>query len=251
MARTGIFDVVTPILAAAGKRNRTGWGILVGIARHSQTKRAHEPISRKAEAAIKQHLPTLVTKRAQLVRQDAYGKWLLDDWRKEIQYFIAQHIKPLLTREEQWGFAASLQSEIANMIYSRVEWESVKSTASRTFSDDIAPDEFETFCADELRRVGWNARVTMQSRDQGVDVVAEKNGVRVALQCKLYALPVGNKAVQEIAAARTHEQADYGVVVSNNRYTQDAERLASTNKIFLLHHTDLCRLEDIIDLKKN
>src|ERR1700730_4076277 len=36
-----------------------------------------------------------------------------------------------------------------------------------------------TFCAEELRRAGRDARVTMQSRDQGVDVVAEKNRVRV------------------------------------------------------------------------
>src|ERR1700730_11505635 len=67
-------------------------------------------------------------------------------------------------------------------------------------------------------------------RDQGVDVVAEKNGIRLVLQCKLYSRPVGNKAVQEAAAARAHEAADYGVVVSNNRYTQDAQQLASTNR---------------------
>jgi hypothetical protein len=91
--------------------------------------------------------------------------------------------------------------------------------------------------------------VTMQSRDQGVDVVAEKSGVRVVLQCKLYARPVGNKSVQEASAARAHEQADYGIVVSNNRYTQDAEQLASANKIILLHYTDLANLDDIIRLR--
>ena len=68
------------------------------------------------------------------------------------------------------------------------------------------------------------------------------------LQCKLYSKPVGNKAVQETVAARAHEQAAYGVVVSNQKFTQDAEQLASTNKIFLIHHTDLPRLSDIIGM---
>jgi len=115
----------------------------------------------------------------------------------------------------------------------------------------MTPTEFETFCAEELRRAGWNARVTMQSRDQGVDVIAEKNGVRVVLQCKLYARPVGNKSVQEAAAARAHEQADFGIVVTNNRYTQDAEQLASTNKILLLHYTDLRNLDDLVGEKQD
>ncbi len=136
--------------------------------------------------------------------------------------------------------------EIARAIYMCVETEREKNPAFVAFSDDMTPSEFETFCAEQLRRAGWNARVTMQSRDQGVDVVAEKRGVRVVLQCKLYARPVGNKSVQEAAAARAHEQADYGIVVSNNRYTQDAEQLASTNKILLLHYTDLCNLDNII-----
>jgi hypothetical protein len=156
---------------------------------------------------------------------------------------------PLLTTAEQFGFGENLQSEITSMIDRRAGEESVKNPAFRTFSNDMSPNEFETFCADELRRVGWNAYVTKRSRDQGVDVVADKNGVRVVVQCKLYSRPVGNKAVQEIAAARTHEQAEYAVVASNNKYTPDAEQLASTTKVLLLHYTDLCRLEDIIDLK--
>jgi restriction system protein len=53
-----------------------------------------------------------------------------------------------------------------------------------------------------------------------------KNNVRVVLQCKLYGGPVGNKAVQEAAAGRAHERADFGIVVTNNRYTSAAEQLA-------------------------
>ena len=90
----------------------------------------------------------------------------------------------------------------------------------------------------------------MQSRDQGVDVVAEKDDVRVVIQCKKYARPVGNKSVQEVAAARAHEQARYGIVVTNNRYTPAAEQLASTNGILLLHYSDLQNLHNLIEKRR-
>jgi hypothetical protein len=220
--------------------------VLYDIARHSQGKLAHQAITRKAGTAIEQHLPSLLRRREQLVRQDAYGKKVLKDWLKEIEYFITEYIEPLLTEREQFGFVASVQSEIADKIYRRVEEEREKIPLFQTFSENTTPIEFKTYCAGHLRRAGWDAHVTKQSRDQGVDVVAKKNGVRVVLQCKLFSRPVGNKAVQEAAAARAHEQADYGVVVSNQKFTKDAEQLASTNKIFLIHHTDLSRLSNII-----
>jgi restriction system protein len=152
----------------------------------------------------------------------------MDNWAKELHYFISNHIKPSLTLDEQFALAEN-SGEIANMIESTVKQAMLTEPRFHTFWEDMKPAEFEAFCAEELRRAGWDARVTLQSRDQGVDVVAEKNRVRIVLQCKLYARPVGNKSVQEAAAARAHEQAHYGIVVTNNRYTSAAEQLAATN----------------------
>jgi restriction system protein len=221
---------------------------LVLIARASYRNHVRQRTLRKAAVIIERHLPSLIRRREQLVRQDAYGKLRKENWVKEVNYFMEEHINPYLISGERDAFVSE-RATIEDMIFGAVETEREKNPAFLTFSDNMTPHEFETFCAEQLRHAGWDARVTMQSRDQGVDVIAEKSGVRVVVQCKLYFRPVGNKAVQEIAAARTHEQADYGVVVSNNRYTQDAEQLASTNKILLLHYTDLCNLHDIIPLK--
>jgi HJR/Mrr/RecB family endonuclease len=136
---------------------------------------------------------------------------------------------------------------IVKLIGTSVEAAMRDNRAIQAFSESMSPTEFEAFCAEELRRVGWNSRVTRQSRDQGVDVVAEKGNVRVVLQCKLYSRPVGNKAVQEAAAAKAHEQAHHGVVVTNNRYTSDAEQLANTNGILLLHFSDLRNLDSLLN----
>jgi restriction system protein len=199
----------------------------------------------KARAIVEYNIKPLTISREQRVRQDAYGMWQMGEWEKEKGRFIAQHIEPSLTARE----LAELRRDgflVGNIIDARIARARQEVPAFRSFSDNITPPEFEQFCAEQLRRAGWSARVTSQSRDQGVDVVAEKGQVRIVLQCKLYAGPVGNKAVQEIAAGKAHERAAYGVVVSNSSFTRSAMQLASTNGILLLHYGDLQNLEGLL-----
>jgi hypothetical protein len=249
----GPFDIVVAAVAKSLRPRGVSWrtlgivgGVLHDLARHNQGNYSREAITQKAETVIGQHLPALVRMRQQRVRHDAYGKELFGDWREAIEYFITAHIEPLLTQGEQFGFVASVRSEIADMIDRRVEEERKRNPAFQIFAGDMTGSEFEAYCAEQLRRAGWDARTTKKSRDQGVDVIAEKDGVRVVLQCKLYSKPVGNKAVQEAAAAKGYEAAHHGVVVSNQTFTKDAEQLAFTIKIFLIHHTDLSRLHNIV-----
>jgi len=190
-------------------------------------------------------MAALIRRRAQLVQNDAYGNPKLDNWVKELGYFVANHVVGLLSFEERAELAAN-EAKIAALIDHTVKEAAAARPAFSSFSEDMSPAEFEAFCAEALRGAGWDARVTMQSRDQGVDVVAEKDGCRVVLQCKLYARPVGNKAVQETAAGRAYEQADYGAVVTNHKYTLAAEQLAATNGVLLLHYRDLPDLENLL-----
>lgn len=215
----------------------------------SARARALKSLLLKAHIATKQQLMSLLRRRTQLVQQDAYGNPKMENWVKEIQYFISNQIAPSLTPDEHSALVENFTT-IASTIDSTVREAMLNQPPFQTFSDDMKPAEFETFCAEELRRAGWDARVTMQSRDQGVDVVAEKNGVRVVIQCKLYARPVGNKSVQEAAAGKAHEQADYGIVVTNNKYTLAAEQLAATNGVLLLHYRDLQNLKGILGQEK-
>lgn len=210
---------------------------------------SQKTLLQKVRVTTNQQLEPLLRRRAQLVRLDPYGKPQREKWSKEIDYFIEQHIQPLLTPGENVALLRNY-SEASEIIRKRIEVATRDQPAFQTFTENMTPTEFETFCAEQLRLVGWNARVTMQSRDQGVDVVAEKNGRIVVLQCKLYGRPVGNKSVQEAAAGRAHEQAHFGIVVSNNRYTEAAEQLATTNGILLLHYRDLQNLDKLLDGNK-
>jgi restriction system protein len=191
-------------------------------------------MERKLWAALQAHEEVLVRKQAQLQQRDAYGNLQDARWVKEIDQFLVSTVLPGLGSLERTAFT-SRRAKLNALVKARIDDVSVEKPAFREFSDDHNHTHFELFCAEELKQSGWDVRVTKGSRDQGVDVVAQKSGLRLVVQCKLYSRPVGNKAVQEVVAARAHEGAQAAAVVTNNEYTQPARELAATNGVLLLH----------------
>ena len=120
---------------------------------------------------------------------------------------------------------------------------------SKGFDPKAYPEdgiEFEKWVSDQLIEFGWSARVTQSSADQGVDIISELNGLSVAIQCKRYSHPVGNKAVQEITAGMQHYMTDYGVVITTSTFTKSALQLAKTTQVKLLHVQDIPNLFSIL-----
>lgn len=102
---------------------------------------------------------------------------------------------------------------------------------------------FEMRCAERLQAAGWAVVVHSQPGDQGVDLLASKRGVKVAIQCKHHAAPVGNSAVQEAHAGKCHYQAHHAAVISLNGYTPGAKALAVSTGVGLLEMHDLSRAD--------
>ena len=103
------------------------------------------------------------------------------------------------------------------------------------------PVLFEKSVAKNFEAYGWNTHETKKTGDQGADVIAEKNGKRIIVQCKLYSRPIGNKAVQEVVAAKSYYKGNIALVVSNTNYTKSARKLAESNGVVLLHYLNLNR----------
>lgn len=100
--------------------------------------------------------------------------------------------------------------------------------------DSMEGHDFERFCADLLRARGFlDVEVTKGSGDFGVDILAEKDGISYAFQCKRYDEPVGVKAVQEIYAGRDYYDRQIGVVMTNQYFTAPAVEAAKKLKILL------------------
>ena len=87
--------------------------------------------------------------------------------------------------------------------------------------DEMEGHDFEYYCADLLKASGFlDVEVTKGSGDFGADILAEKDGVTYAFQCKCYDKPIGVKAVQEIYAGRDFYGRMVGVVMTN-KYKSD------------------------------
>lgn len=100
--------------------------------------------------------------------------------------------------------------------------------------DEMEGHDFEYFCADLLRRRGFiDVEVTKGSGDYGIDILAEKEGVTYAIQCKCYSTPVGVKAVQEAYAGRDYYDKMVGAVLTNQYFTTPAVEAAKKLKILL------------------
>ena len=107
----------------------------------------------------------------------------------------------------------------------------------RRFTDafeDMDGHEFEYFCADLLEQRGFvEVEVTRGSGDYGIDILAEKDGVTYAVQCKRYTAPVGVKAIQEAYAGRDYYDRMVGAVMTNQYFTAPAVEAAKKLKILL------------------
>lgn len=221
------------------------WAIFSPDRRKEEAKREAarsafiESAYQKLVQAVEPHKDTLALKRAQLIYSDAYGNAKTERWLKEASYFWERNVLPQISVAEDQVIRGELHP--AQVIEQSLSVLGVDVASMRPRFAGKDPLEFERYCAELLKEVGWEARTTAATNDQGADVVATKNGLKIVLQCKLYSNAVGNAAVQEVVASRSHERADEAAVVTNSTYTRAAQELASSNHIALLHYNELQR----------
>lgn len=209
------------------------WGVL--------RQRARERAQGRFDALVAEHLPALRRKRRQLLRADDYGLVDPSRWEREAGYFLDRVVlgslagrDAAMVREHRARFRARLDAALAA--------QEPEAAAVERFAGVRTGQEFEHFCARELERAGWRVALTEATGDQGADLVAERGTDRLVVQCKLLGRPVGNGAVQEVAAARLHRQANRALVASNQRFTASCSELAAANGVELLHWSELARL---------
>lgn len=100
--------------------------------------------------------------------------------------------------------------------------------------DIMEGHEFEYYCAELLQNKGFiEVEVTKGSGDYGADILAEKDGVTYAIQCKCHNAPVGVKAIQEAHAGRDYYDRMVGAVLTNQYFTTPAVEAAKKLKILL------------------
>ena len=87
-----------------------------------------------------------------------------------------------------------------------------------------------------------NIQGTAYTGDYGVDVVAYKEGIKYAIQCKRFNSTVSNKAIQEVVTGRNHYGCSGAIVITNNRFTKNAIQLANENNVILYDRNELIKM---------
>ena len=116
---------------------------------------------------------------------------------------------------------------IALLIYRRLSF-------PREPQEEMDGHGYENYCAELLQNRGFHhIEVTPGSGDYGADILAQRDGISYAFQCKYYDHPVGVHAVQEIYAGRDYYGCMVGVVLTNQTYTKAAREMADRLNILL------------------
>ena len=105
--------------------------------------------------------------------------------------------------------------------------------------DRMSGIQFEEFVAAQLRIAGYSVTPTASTGDYGVDLIARKDSVRMAVQCKRLAKAVGVAAVQQVVSGASHHGCNRTVVVTNQTFTKAARQLATTHHCRLVGRTQV------------
>ncbi|MEZ4619256.1 MAG: restriction endonuclease [Caldilineaceae bacterium] len=123
-----------------------------------------------------------------------------------------------------------------------------KSKRAKNSLNDLSPVDFERFIAQLYRNMGYQAKVTKQSRDHGIDVYAKRlthlGTEIVIIQCKHYPTrTVGEAEVRNLLGAwQEFREAQYAVLVTSGTFSNDAIAFAQKHQIKLIDRPELLQL---------
>lgn len=155
---------------------------------------------------------------------------------KELQASDFSHVVGLVPYKARVGLS---NDDVLQAILDVASPPEAPLSAEDVFQEWFTGEQYERFVQKLLEQQGLRTRTTPTSGDQGIDIIGSVRETEIGFQCKRSAVPVGNKAVQEVSAGKSFYHLDCAVVVSNNGFTRSARQLASSLQVELLHHENL------------
>lgn len=119
----------------------------------------------------------------------------------------------------------------------------------RTIADLLASNwrqlrgaPWEEFLQKILGCHDYAVEMTKTTGDQGIDLIARKNGISIAIQAKGYAGSVGNDAVQQAFTGKTIYGCSHCAVITNSAFTQSAINAARKTGCILVSGPEIVAL---------
>ena len=198
-------------------------------------------LSKETQSIIENNIKIVAAAYRSSVTSNSFGKKNYNKFIPELAEFIEDNSKVLkkIRKFYEENYETYEINFTNDSVIEFIENEIEELYQNADYTDEIDPFEYEHYCAEQFKKNGWIAEATQGSSDQGVDVKASKDGIDLVAQCKRFAKPVGNKAVQEVVAGIKYYAANKGIVIAPNGFTKSAERLAESNNIDLIHHSEI------------
>lgn len=123
----------------------------------------------------------------------------------------------------------------------RLTWKFLAYRRRATFKniDTMGNLEFEHYVAMLLKNNGYHNVSLTEKYDLGVDIIAEKDGVRWGVQVKHYSGLVKASAVRQVVTGLKLYGCDRAMVVTNGTYSTTAQKLAAGNECALIDRKSL------------
>ena len=99
---------------------------------------------------------------------------------------------------------------------------------------------FEYYVAQLLINRGYTNVSLTERYDYGVDIIAEKDGIRWGVQAKRYSGLVKAAAVRQVVTGLRLYECDRAMVITNSTFSAVAKRLADGNDCILIDRAGLC-----------
>lgn len=105
--------------------------------------------------------------------------------------------------------------------------------------DNMNGYEFERYISLLLNSRGFKSQVTKERGDFGVDVLADKDNIKFAIQVKRQSNKVSQSAIREVVAGQSYYNCEKTIVITNSYFTESAKTLARVNNCELINRDSL------------
>jgi restriction system protein len=126
------------------------------------------------------------------------------------------------------------------------EQDILSSVDNRTNLMALTPSEFESLITNLFQRMGLETKLTLPSRDGGLDCVAFDQrpilGEKVVIQAKRYKHTVGVSSIRDLFGTMMNEGASKGILVTTSGYGKASFEFANGKPIELISGANLLYL---------
>ncbi len=107
--------------------------------------------------------------------------------------------------------------------------------------DSMNGIEFEQYLEKLLISQGYGVKTTQASGDLGVDLIASRDGDKIAIQAKRYGTNMSRRAISDAVAGMYHYNCNKAMVITNSYFSPGAKELAESTECILIDRDTLAR----------